>query len=169
MTYSPKAENLRPLMLSITLSVISVMCFMLAGYFPDIKWLLQLLFVSFATVAIQILLKYVLTKFEYTCDDQSLYIYKSLGKRSVLVGKLELINSASYMAFEKDFLKAGEDYKVKSVYNYTRNYKTDRIYAYVTTIGETNFMLKLEADEKFSQYVNQKIDECLKGKNHEQI
>lgn len=163
MTYSPKTENLRPLMLTITLTVISVLCFMLAGYFPNIKWLLQLFFVCLATAAIQIFLKYVLTKFEYTCDDQSLYIYKSMGKRSVLVGKLELINSASYMASEKEFLQSQEDYKVKSVYNYTRNFKTPSVYVYVTTIGETNFMLKLEVNDEFARYVNKKIDESLKG------
>ena len=80
-----------------------------------------------------------------------------------MVAKLDLINSASYIAQEKAFLESGDNYNVKSNYTYTRNYKTQNVYIYVTTIGETNFMVKIEANDEFAEYVNRKIDEKLKG------
>ncbi len=163
MIYSPKNENTKPLLITAFLTAAAVFCFMFAGQLPNIKWLLQLLFVCFATAAIQIYMRYVLTKFEYNCDGESLYIYKSLGKKKLLTGKLELANSASYMASEKDFLESGEDYHVKSFYSYTRNYKTPDVYVYVTTIGETNYMIKIEANDEFAKYVNKNIDIALKG------
>ncbi|MBR3994015.1 MAG: hypothetical protein IKI97_01905 [Clostridia bacterium] len=170
MTYSPKPQNLKPLLITIILSAISAFCFVFAGSFPKFIWLLQLSFVCTATAAIQILLKYVLTKFEYECDDKSLYIYKSLGRKKALVGKLELISSASYMAEEKKFNESGDNYHIKSQYVYTRNYKPDNIYVYVTTIGETNFMIKIEANKEFAEFVNNKIDNCLKGyKEYDEI
>lgn len=163
MTYSPKPQNLKPLLITIILSAISVFCFVFAGSFPKFIWLFQLSFICTATAAIQILIKYVLTKFEYNCDDDSLYIYKSLGKRKLLIGKLELSSSASYMTEEKQFLESGNNYNIKSQYIYTRNYKTPNVYVYITTIGETNFMIKIEANAEFAEYVNNKIDNCLKG------
>ena len=165
MTYSPKHDNTRPVFIALCFCVLSVFCFMKAGIKPDYKWLLQLLFVIFATLAIQMLLKYVLTSFRYVCDDKSLYIYKSVGKRELLVGKLELTNSASYMMTEKEFLCSDENYNIKATYTHIQNYKAKDVYIYVTTLGETNYMIKLETDEGFAEYVNSKIDENLKGTN----
>ncbi len=169
MTYSPKPKNNKPLFIAIIMFAVSAFCFLYAGRFPKYTWLMQLVFVCLATVAIQVLLRYVLTKFEYTCDNKSLYIYKSLGRKKLLVGKLELVNSASYMVSEKEFKSGGEDYKVKSAYTYIQNYKTQDVYVYITTIGETNFMIKIEASPKFSEFVNEMIDKNLKGlkENHE--
>jgi len=163
MTYSPKEDNLKPLFITIIFTILSVLCFMFSGRFTSIKWLIQLCFICFATIAIQILLKYVLTRFEYRCDGISLSVVKCVGKRSLLIAKMELINSASYIARETDFIKSGEEYNVKSTYVYTRNLMTKNVYVYVTTIGETNYMIKLEANDEFAQFVNQKIDENLKG------
>lgn len=163
MTYSPQSKNKAPMLLSIAFAVVSVSCFFCAGYLPSATWVLQLAFVCFATVSIQILLKYVLTKYEYKCDDDSLYIYKSLGKKSLLIGKLELSNSASYIESYTDFSASEKDYKIKSIYDYTRNYKTTDVYSYITTIGETNFMIKLEVNNEFADYVNCKIDKIFQG------
>lgn len=163
MTYSPNPDNTRPLFITIALTAMSVFCFLFAGHLPNFKWLLQLLFVCFATAAIQMFMKYVLTKFRYVCDGNSLFIYKALGRKELLVGKLELVNSASYLASEKAFLESNENYNIKSSYTYTRNFGTKDVFVYVTTLGESNYMIKIEADDEFAKYVNKKIDECLKG------
>ncbi len=165
MTYSPENKNSKPLFLTMLLTSIAVFCFMYSGNYPKYVWLMQLLFVVLGTTAIQIFLKYVLTTFEYTCDDESLYIYKAVGKRKVLIGKLGLENSASYIARKKSFNDSGDDYKIKSVYVYTRNFMTENAFVYVTTMGETNYMIKIEVNDEFAKYVNCKIDEILKGTN----
>jgi len=170
MTYSPKNENQKPLLITIILTAISVFCFVYAGHFPKITWLMQLGFVIFATTAIQIYLRFVLTQFEYCCDDEFLLIYKSVGKRKQLIGKLELINSGSYLISDKEYSENKDDYKIKSEYNYTRNFKTQNGYNYVTVIGETNFLVRIEADDEFATYVNKRIDDILKGqKNNDEI
>lgn len=163
MTYSPKKNNTPPIIIAGIFIIFSVLFFMFSAFVSKYLWVMQLCFVSFATIALQILIKYVLTTFEYSCDDKFIYIYKSLEKRKILEGKLELINSASYMLTENKFRENGEDYKIKSVYKYTRNFNTKNVYVYVTTMGETNYMIKIEVNDEFAEFVNGKIDEILKG------
>ncbi len=163
MTYSPVNYNKKPLFITSILTALSVFCFVYAGSIPAYTWLMQLGFVIFATVAIQIFLRFVLTKFEYVCDGESLMINKSMGSRKQMVGKLELNNSASYIMTENEYKKSGEDYRVKSEYTYTRNFNSKDTYVYITTIGETNFMIKIEVNDEFATYVNNKIDGILKG------
>lgn len=163
MTYSPENRNRKPLLITVLITALSVFCFIYAGRFPNYTWLMQLGFIIFATTAIQIFLRYVMTSFEYCCDGESIIIYKSVGSKKQMIGKLELLNSASYMMSEKKYRECGENYNVKSKYTYTRNYKTLNNYIYITTLGETNYMITLEANENFAEYVNKKIDEIMKG------
>ena len=86
-----------------------------------------------------------------------------------MVGKFSLSDSASYIINEKEFILRDENYNVKSTYTFTRNYKTCNTYIYVTTIGETNYMIKMELDEEFAAYVNDKIDKTLKGTDNNEI
>lgn len=156
-------------MLTITFTIASVLSVLFAGKFQNYKWILQLMFICFATTAIQILIKYVLTRYEYICENNCLQIYKSVGRKSIMVGKFSLSDSASYIINEKEFILRDEIYNVKSTYTFTRNYKTCNTYIYVTTIGETNYMIKMELDEEFAAYVNDKIDKTLKGTDNNEI
>lgn len=165
MKYSPENQNIKPLMITILLTVLSVLCCLFASQTANLMWLLQLGFICFATVAIQIFLKFVLTTFEYVCDEEFFYIYKTLGKKTVLVGKLELANSVS-LFFKISDSKQVEEYdikKIKSIYSYTRNFQTTDIYAYVTNLGGKTALLKLELNDEFAEFANLQIKNRLKG------
>ena len=144
MRYSPKNENTRPLMITILLTVIAVFSILFAGHFQNLKWLFQLSFLCFATAAIQIFMKYVLTKYEYVCDDTSLF------KR-----KLETI---------ADFEDLRIPSRIENILTFTRNYKTKNIYCFVYNYNYSDVMIKLEIDNLFANYVNERVENALKGK-----
>ena len=165
MRYSPPNENIKPLMITILLTVMAVFCLLFAGQLQNVKWLFQLLFLCLATAAIQIYLKYVLTKFEYVCDGETLLIYKAMGRKKLCVGSLELKNSVCEIIPYSQYLENKEKFNISSIYSYTRNYKTENVYVYIFSYGGTEIMIKLEINEQFAEYINIHINEKLKGKN----
>ncbi len=165
MRYSPPNENTKPLMITILLTVMAIFSLLFAGQFQNIKWLFQLLFLCLATAAIQMFLKYVLTKFEYVCDGESLSIYKVMGRRKLCVGSLELKNSVCEIMPYSIYLENKENYSIDSVYSYTRNYKTDNVYVYIFCYSGSYTVIKLEINDQYAEYINIHINEKLKGKN----
>ncbi len=164
MRYSPKNENTRPLMITILLTVIAVFSILFAGHFQNLKWLFQLSFLCFATAAIQIFMKYVLTKYEYVCDDTSLSIYKIMGRRRICVGILEFSLFKRKLETIADFEDLRIPSRIENILTFTRNYKTKNIYCFVYNYNYSDVMIKLEIDNVFANYVNERVENALKGK-----
>ena len=169
MKYSPKPENTRPLMLSVFLTVVAVMCVLFAGEAQRLRWLFQLLFVCFATGAIQILLKYVLTQYEYVCDGKALAVYKSMGKKRLLVADLPLERAASKLLTDKDFKNISDDYAVEATYVFVRNLRAEGVYVYLDDYGGRVCAVKLELSEEYAAYLDQMIETETKGKQNDDI
>lgn len=166
MKYSPNPENTRPLMLTVFLTVVAVMCVLFAGEAQRFRWLFQLLFVCFATGAIQILLKYVLTQYEYVCDEKTLAVYKSMGKMRLLVADLPLERAASKLMSDKDFKNVTADYAVEATYVFVRNLKAKDVYVYLDDDAGRISAVKLELDDAFAAYLDQMIETEMKGKQN---
>ena len=169
MKYSPKPENVRPMMLTVFLTVVAVMCVLFAGEAQRLRWLFQLLFVCFATGAIQILLKYVLTQYEYVCDGKALAVYKSMGKKQLLVAELVLERAATTLLTDKDFKNISADYDVEATYSFVRNLKADGVYVYLDDDGGRISAVKLELSEEFAAYLNEIIESETKGKQNDDV
>lgn len=165
MRYSPQNYNTKPLMITILLTVMAVFSLIFASELQNIKWLFQLIFLCLATAAIQIYLKYVLTKFEYVCDSESLSVYKIMGRKKLCVGTLALENSVCEVMPYSEYLDKKDEFSVRQVFNYTRNFKTQDIYSYLFDFNGDNTMLMLEISKEYAQYINIHINEKLKGKN----
>ncbi len=163
MRYSPENFNIKPLMITILLTVMAVFSLLFAGQMQNLKWLFQLLFLCLATAAIQIYLKYVLTKFEYVCDSENLSIYKIMGRKRLCVGSLALENSICEVIPYTDYVKNKEEYNKNLVYNYTRNFKTENVYVYIFDFNGKNITILLEISKEYAEYINIHINEKMKG------
>ena len=90
MRFTPKGNFVKPLMISIFFTVASVVSLLFASRLSQYRWLMQLLFLCFATTSIQFFMKYVLTSYEYNCSEGNLLIYKSIGSKKVLLANVPL-------------------------------------------------------------------------------
>lgn len=164
MTYSPECKNTFPLLLTVTLTAFALVAIMAAGVLFEVKWLFQLLFVCFATAALEILLRYVLTSFEYACENGELSVNKTVGKKSVLVAKIDLAYSETYLVTEngKD-QEAQEDNhgRIHEKYSYVRNLRPDTVCSYIFSSGSIKTLVRLEASGEFVDYVNAEIDKAI--------
>lgn len=164
MRYSPTNYNVRPLMISIFLTVVGITAVYAASYLVKYKWLMQLLFICFLTAAIQILLKYVLTKLEYVCKDGELLIYKSLGRKSVMVASIPLNYSESRFLTKTEFQESADTLIYSETYVYTRNLGADPVYFYVTSVTPKGALIKIECTKEYAEILNSEIDTAMKGK-----
>ncbi len=164
MKYSPECKNTFPLLLTITLTAFALVAIMAAGVLFEVKWLFQLLFICFATAALEILLRYVLTSFEYKCENGELLVNKTVGKKSTLVAKIDLAYSVTYLvpeSGEKKEEEAGTQSRIREKYNYIRNLRPDTVCSYIFTAGSIMTLVRLEASGEFVEYVNNEIDKAI--------
>lgn len=166
MRYSPNSNNVKSLMISILFTVVSVTFVLFASRLHQYKWLMQLIFICSATVAIQIFLKYVLTKMEYVCEDNNLLIYKSLGRKKVMIASIPLSYSQSLFLSIKDFEEARNEYDFSETYIYTRNLNPECVYCYVSNVTSKGELIKIECSEEFAEYVNSIITSEQKGNEY---
>lgn len=163
MRFSPKSNSTNALILALFLSILSVISLFLGSKTNVYKWIFQLLFLCLATAAIQFLVKYVLTSYEYVCEDEKLMIYKSVGKRSSMIASLPLSFSESYL-MNKVVLKNEEGkYTISERYSFIRNLGTSELYFYISGINGKNSLIILETTKEFAEFVNNAIDSALKG------
>ena len=163
MKFSPQSNTVKALMISIFFTVASVISLLFASKLLQYKWLMQLLFLCFATTAIQIFMKYVLTKYEYICSDGNLMIYKSLGRKKVLIADVPLKYSASMLLSAKSFENSKDEYAFSEIYVYTQNLTPVNVYCYVTNATSKGALIKIECDEEFAKYINSFIEAEKKG------
>ncbi len=160
MKYITKNENAKAFMLSLTLCIISVICVLFAGQIPNYKWIFQLLFVCFATTGIQILLKYALTCFEYVMSENILLIYKSIGRRKMLICRINLFEAKGHTIKTniKD-MKNGDT----QIINLVRNINAKEVYKLDVLSNGASYTVNMEISAEFAKAIDDKIDFYSKG------
>lgn len=168
MRYTPKTNNTKPLLITIFLTVVAVFSLLFASQVQNVKWLFQLMFLCFATCAMQIFIKFVLTTYEYYLEENTLYIYKTLGKRRLCVANFVL--SSITTSLEKQTVKEAETgFSKKEILNFVRNMDTDDIYFFIYNLYGDRYLVKLETDENFVKSLNERIETAIRENENEQI
>ena len=169
MRYTPKINNTKPLLITILLTVIAISDLLFASQMLSLKWLFQLLFLCFATCAMQIFIKYVLTTYEYYLEENTLYIYKILGKRKLCVANFVLSNIENKLEKLSDCKSNESEFSKKEILNYVRNMQFTDIYSLTYNLYGTRYLVKLETDENFALLLNERIECAIREKDDDQI
>lgn len=168
MRYTPKTNNTKPLLITILLTVVAVFSLLFASQVQNIKWLFQLLFLCFATAAMQIFIKFVLTTYEYYLEENTMYIYKILGKRRLCVANFVLssIDNSIKKLTDK---KHETEFSKKEILNFVRNMDTKEIYSFIYNLYGDKYLVKLEIPEDFANMLNERIEKAKREKENDQI
>ncbi len=169
MRYTPKTNNTKPLLLTILLTVVAVFSLLFASQVLTTKWLFQLLFLCTATGAMQIFIKFVLTTYEYYLEENTLYIYKILGKRRLCVANFVLSNINEQIKKQSDIKASDNEFSKKQILNFVRNMDAEDVCTFIYNLYGDMYLVRLETEESFVQILNERIEISKREKENEQI
>ena len=168
MTYRPKSNNSKAKILSIVTAVSAIVLFAAGGIVSVIPGVYQITAIIMAVVSLELYMKYVGSDYVYEAGETSLKIHKITGKKSICVCSLDYEMSLSEIVTSEEYLKNKDKYpKYNFNVNYAKNLAPEKYSVYFFYFKDKKCMAKLEPDEVFTQYVNEKIRAALEKADEE--
>ena len=158
MTFRPKSNSRKELILSIIMALAAIALFTASGFVNHLIILYQISALIFAVVSIQFYLKYVASDYVYDASDDSFKVYKITGKKSICVSSLDYEMSLSVVVPSAKYLSDKQKYpKTNFNVNLCKNFAPKHYCVYFFEFNGKKSMLKFEPDEIFVNYINKKI------------
>ncbi len=168
MTYRPKSNNSKAKILSIVTAISAIVLFAAGGIVTVIPGIYQITAIIMAVVSLELYMKYVGSDYVYEAGETSLKIHKITGKKSICVCSLDYEMSLSEIVTSEEYLKNKDKYpKYNFNVNYAKNLAPEKYSVYFFYFKDKKCMAKLEPDEVFTQYVNEKIRAALEKADEE--
>lgn len=166
MTFRPKHTNKKTFVFAIATALLAIVLFALSAFVSAFNGLYQFSSLILAIVSVQIYLKYVACDYIYEAAENSFKIYKVTGKKSICLCSLSYEGSLSTVLPYNEYLKQKDNFsKCSYAVNYNKNIKPLKQYVYLFEFNSKVLLMKFEPDERFAEYLNQKINACLNTQN----
>jgi len=168
MTYRPKNTSNKEKVLSIITAIAAIVLFAVGGVVTVIPAVYQITAIIMAVVSLELYMKYVGSDYVYEAAETSLKIHKITGKKSICVCSLDYEMSLTEIIPGDEYLKNKDKYPSYNFnVNYAKNLAPEKYSVYFFYFKDKKCMAKLEPDEVFTQYVNEKIRAALGNKDEE--
>jgi hypothetical protein len=168
MTFRPKLKNKIAHNIVLFSLLACALLFVAAKQLNQIQWLFQMVILVLAVLAIQVLLKYILSDYIYELRDTNFLIYKIQGKKSVCLCSLSLTQSMCPVMTRDEFRKRSETLPKHHVsLNYCKNIAPKDEFLYMFDFNGKITLLLFEPDEIFVKHMNNIAEQFIQNRNEE--
>ena len=157
MNYTPEKQNHIAEWISLTLMLAAATAYLLSRPESALRWMLQVSSLVLLVCALQFLIRYSLTSFVYTLDEDNLIITKIVGKRKTVFCDLTLKMAVTV-------LDDGADYesrygKAVQIYNCCVNLMPRDAKMFLFRFGSGMRVLRFQPDDAFLCEMRNRIEQ----------
>ncbi len=160
--YTCKPErNVRQVILLLAGSILlTVGTFALAVLFPVQGGLIRFIGILLSAVCIYVVIRFTMTEMEYTLDNGTFIITKTVGSKRTEQGALDLADTVALVTRE-EYRKQGLNKNLSVICNYSQNIG-GKHWFYVCRFGEKRAVIEFEPNDAFVAIFRDEIERAKK-------
>ncbi len=153
----PPMKNKKAAHTSLLLMIAAVVGFALASSAGKLTFLVQALSILSAAIGISMLIRYQITDYLYTIEENSFSVRKINGKKSLLVADIPFSDMTAPMPAEPYKRYLADSGKKPRVYSFIKNMDSGDEYYIVCHLGGSDCTLRVELTEPFLSVLTETI------------